>query len=119
MPASSTPAARKRNLADLVTKEEGREEIVAKVLKEAVGEGSSSIRLKQMKGGNRLGLKVTLGQNKDDDIGVVDADVAAKLKKQLDKDVKKALHILRKGNVKVEKNVGEVLEEVGRLLEDE
>ena len=48
--------------------------------------------------------------------------MAANLKKQLDlsgKDVKKALNILRKGNVKVEKNVTLILEEVGRTLEDE
>ena len=119
---SCPPAARKQNLADLVAQEEGSEEIVAKVLKDAVGvgEGSSSVRLKQMNGGNSLCLKVTLGQNKKDS-GIVDAEVAAKLKKGLDlsgKDMKKALHILRKGNLKVEKNVAEILEEVGRTLED-
>ena len=42
---SCTPAARKRNLAEMVAQEEGREEIVAKVLKDAVGEGSSSFRV--------------------------------------------------------------------------
>jgi hypothetical protein len=117
---SCTPAARKRNLAELVAQEEGSEEIVAKVLKDALGEGSSSVRLKQMNGGNSLGLKVTLGKTKKES-GIVDAEVAAKLKKGLDlsgKDMKKALHILRKGNLKVEKNVVEVLEEVGRTLED-
>ena len=117
---SCTPAARKRNLAELVAQEEGSEEIVAKVLKDAVGEGSSSVRLKQMNGGNSLGLKVTLGQNKKDS-GIVDAEVAAKLKKGLDlsgKNTKKALHILQKGNLKVEKNVAEILEEVGRTLEE-
>jgi hypothetical protein len=97
-----TPAAKKRNLAELVTKEVGREEIMAKVLKDAVGEGSDKVKLKQMKGGNSL--RVTLGQSKVDAVGEVDAEVAAKLKKGLDlstKDLKKALHILRKGNVKV------------------
>ena len=47
---SCTPAASKQNPAELVAKEEGREEIVVKVLKDIVEEGSSSVRLKQMKG---------------------------------------------------------------------
>ena len=45
----------------------------------------------------------------------MDAEVAAKLKKGLDlsgKDMKKALQILRKGNLKVEKNMTDILEEV-------
>ena len=49
----------------------------------------------------------------------VDAEVAAKLKKSLDlsqRDTKKMLNILRKGNVKVESNVNEILEEIGKEL---
>ena len=74
-----------------------------------------------MNSGNSLSLMVSFGQKKTDDGGIVDAEVAAKLKKGLDlsgKDMKKALHILRKGNLKVEKNVIEILEEVGRTLQD-
>ena len=62
--------------------------------------------LKQLKGGNSL--TVTLAKRTEDSIGQVDAEAAAKQKKGLDlsgKDQKKALHILRKGNVKVEKNI--------------
>ena len=40
-------------------------------------------------------------------------------KLQPSKDLKKALHILRKGKVKVDKNVIDILEEVGSTLEDE
>ena len=39
---SCTPTASKRNLAELVSREESSEEIVAKVLKDTVEEGSSS-----------------------------------------------------------------------------
>ena len=52
----------------------------------------------------------------------MDAEVAARLKKEVDlsgKDLKKALHILQKGKVKVEKNVIDIVEEVGSTLEDE
>ena len=117
---SCTPAARKKNIAEMVSKEEGSEAIVAKVLKDTVKEGKDSVALKQLKGGNSL--TVTLGKRMDGSVGQVDAEVAAKLKKGLDlsgKDLKKALHILRKGNVKVEKNVIDILEEVGSTLEAE
>ena len=53
---------------------------------------------------------------------MVDADMAAKIKKGLDlgkNETSKLLHILRKGKVKVEKNIMDVLEEVGSTLEDE
>ena len=39
---SCTPTASKRNLAELVSREESSEEIVAKFLKDTVEEGSSS-----------------------------------------------------------------------------
>ena len=54
-----------------------------------------------MNSGNSLSLIVSFGQKKTDDGDIVDAEVAAKLKKGLDlgdKDMKKALHILRKKN---------------------
>ena len=117
---SCTSATRKKNIAEMVSKEEGSEAIVAKVLNDTVVEGQDSVKLKQLKGGKSL--TVTLGQKKEECVGHVDAEVAAKLKKELDlsgKDLKKALHILRKGKVKVKKNVIDILEEVGSTLEDE
>ena len=59
---SCTSATRKKNMAEMVSKEEGSEAIVAKVLKDTVVEGQDSIRLKQLKGGKSL--TVTLGQKK-------------------------------------------------------
>ena len=76
-----------------------------------------AVLLKQMNGGNSLSLMVSFGPKLTDDGGIVNAEVAAKLKKGIDlsgKDMKKALHIFRNGNLKVEKNVIQILEEVGR-----
>ena len=72
--------------------------------------GSLEVWLKQMNSGNSLSLMVSFGQKKTDDGSIVDAEKAAKLKKGLDlsKDMKKALHILRKRNLKVEINVTEI-----------
>jgi hypothetical protein len=67
-------------------------------------------------------LTVTLGKRKEEAVAVVDAVIAAKLKKRLDlsnNDTRKALSILRKGKVKVEPKVMDVIEEVGAELEDE
>ena len=53
---------------------------------------------------------------------LADAEIAAKVKKGLDlskRDTKKFLNILRQGNVQVEENVMEILEEIGKTLEDE
>ena len=78
------------------------------------------MRLKQLTGGNDL--PVTLGKRKDQNEGVVDADIAAKIKKGLDlgkNETSRLLHILRKGKVKVESNVMDILEEVGLTLKDE
>ena len=48
---SCTSATRKKNMAEMVSKEEGSEAIVAKVLKDTVVEGQDSVKLKQLKGG--------------------------------------------------------------------
>ena len=63
-----------------------------------------------------------VGKIKNDNYGMVDADMNAKVKKGLDlgkNETSKLLHILRKSKVKVEKNIMDVLEEVGSTLEDE
>ena len=63
-------------------KEKGKEQIVAKVLKEVVkekeGQGKEEVKLKQMEGGRDL--NVTLGKVVKE--GVVDAEVVAKVKKR-------------------------------------
>ena len=118
-------ASRKKNLSEIVMKEGvGAEQIVSKVLKNIVKdkglESCDELRLKQLTGGNDL--PVTLGKRKDLNQGVVDADIAAKIKKGLDlgkNETSKLLHILRKGKVKVESNLMDILEEVGLTLEDE
>ena len=86
-----TPAARKNNMAEMVSKEEGSEAIVAKVMKDTVGEGKDSVGLKQLKGGSSL--TVSLVKRMEESVGQVDSEVAAKLKKGLDlsgKDLKKS-----------------------------
>ena len=87
---------------------------------EKTGGENKEVKLVQMKGGSDL--TISLGKRKSKDSGIVDAEVAAKLKKSLDlsqRDTKKMLNILRKGNVKVESNVNEILEEIGKELEEE
>ena len=98
-------------MVNLVLKqiESGQEQIVSKVLKE-IGkrkddEAPEEIQLNQLKGGNKLSVK--LGKRKGEDIGVVDALTAAKVKKQLDlgdREVVTMLKILKEGKLKVEKN---------------
>ena len=63
-------------MAEMVSKEEGSEAIVAKVLKDTVVEGQDSVKLKQLKGGKSL--TVTLGQKKEECVGHAGAEVAAK-----------------------------------------
>ena len=90
-------------------KEKGKEQIVAKVLKEVVkekegqgkeeGQVKEEVKLKQMEGGRDL--NVTLGKVVKE--GVVDAEVVAKVKKGLDlskRSTKKFLKIMRQGKVK-------------------
>ena len=86
-------------------KEKGKEQIVAKVLKEVVkekeGQVKEEVKLKQMEGGRDL--NVTLGKRKVVKEGVVDAEVVAKVKKGLDlskRSTKKFLKIMRQGKVK-------------------
>ena len=67
-------------------------------------------------------LNVSMGKQKGNKSGIVDAELAAKVKKSLDlskRDTKKMLKILRKGNVKVEKHVMDILDEIGGTLEDD
>ena len=55
---------------------------------------------------------MTVGKIKDNNYGMVDADVAAKIKKRLDlgkNETSTLLHILRKSKVKVEKNIMDIL----------
>ena len=55
---------------------------------------------------------MTVGKRKIVNNGMVDADLAAKIKKGLDirkNETSTLLHILRKGKVKVESNIKEVL----------
>ena len=62
--------------------------------------------MKQMKGG--ADLRISVGQKKLKDNGLVDAVTTAKIKKCLDlskRDTKEILNIRRKGNVMVEKYV--------------
>ena len=124
IPHKCTDANKKQNIADLVKQQEGKEQILSEVLKSVVDEKTGGenkeVKLTQMKGGSDL--TISLGKRKSKDSGTVDAEVAAKLKKSLDlsqRDTKKMLNILRKGNVKVESNVNEILEEIGKELEEE
>ena len=125
IPHSCTPANRKKNLIEIIQNEKGTgtEQILSGVLKdvkEKDKESGGEIRLRQINGGNDL--TVTLGKRKLESSGIVDAEIVAKLKKGLDlssKDTKKALKILRQGNIKVEKCVMDVLDEIGSSLEDE
>ena len=76
--------------------------------------------MKQMKGG--ADLRISVGQKKLKDNGLVDDVTTAKIKKRLDlskRVTKEILNILQKGNVKVEKNVMKIVEEIGSNLEDE
>jgi hypothetical protein len=94
--------------------------VLNSVVDEKTGGENKEVKLSQMKGGSDL--TISLGKRKSKDSGIVDAEVAAKLKKSLDlskRDTKKMLNILRKGNIKVESNVNEILEEIGRELEEE
>ena len=71
-------------MAELITKEEGCEQIVSQVIKK-LSENKvekEELRLKQMNGGNCL--TVSLGKRKGDKSGIVDAELAAKVKKSLD-----------------------------------
>jgi membrane-associated HD superfamily phosphohydrolase len=126
IPHPCTETSKKENLVNLVLnqKEAGQEQIVSKVLKQVIenkdGEQGKEIKLNQLKGGNKLSVKI--GQNKGEDAGIVDALTVAKLKKRLDlsdREMGTCLKILKEGKVKVEKNVMEVLKEIGRSLEEE
>ena len=94
-------ANRKTNLAEIVKKGEGSDQIVAAVLKDVVskrgGDDNEGVQLKQVKGGNVL--TVTIGKRKQEDKCEINAEVTAKLKKRLDlskRDTIKMLKILRK-----------------------
>ena len=126
IPHPCTETSKKNNLVNLVLnqKEAGQEQIVSKVLKQVIenkeGEQGKEIKLNQLKGGNKLTVKI--GQKKGEDGGIVDALTVAKLKKRMDlsdREVGTCLKILKEGKVKVEKNVIEVLKEIGRSLEEE
>ena len=126
IPHICNETTRKKNLSEIIINEGAiaAEQIVSKVLKDVRKkkgiENSKEIRLKQLKGGKDL--RVTVGKIKNDNYGMVDADVAAKIKKGLDlgkNETSTLLPILRKSKVKVEKNIMDVLEEVGSTLEDE
>ena len=86
IPLSCSDASRKINIAEKVISEEGAEaeQIVTKVLKHIVtqkGIGSDEeLKLKQLKGGNSL--PVTIGKRKSENNGIVDAELAAKIKKE-------------------------------------
>ena len=117
---------RKKNRSEIVIIEggAGAEQIVSKVVKDIVKEkgleSSEDLRLKQLKGGNDL--PVTVVKRKIVNNGMVDADLAAKIKKGLDimkNETSTLLHILRKGKVQVESNIKEALQEVGLTLQDE
>ena len=119
-----TEANRKKNLADIVVKNTGSEQILSKVLKEVIQEKGAStcdeVTLKQINGGTDL--RVTIGKRKVEKERVVDAEVAAKVKKTLDLSKRQTielLKILRKGNIKVEENVMGILEEISGTLEEE
>ena len=92
IPHPCTKSSRKKLLAELITKEEGCEQIVSQVIKN-LSENKvekEELRLKQMNGGNCL--IVSLGKRKGDKSGIVDAELAAKVKKSLDlskRDTKK------------------------------
>ena len=82
-----------------MSKEEVSDAIVAKVLKDTVEEGKDSLDLKQLKGEQSDSDSWEGKERKCSKV-----EVSAKLKKGLDlsgKDLKKALHILRKGNIKL------------------
>ena len=119
-----TEANKKKNLAEIVSKQKESEQIITNVLKKVMEEKGAAkieeVSLKQMNGGSNL--TVTLGKRKVGKDGIVDTEVAAKMKKSLDlsnRETIKILKILRQGNVKVEKNVMGILNEIGRTLEDE
>lgn len=125
IPHICTEASRNRNLADLVLESKRSEQITAKIVKEVVDKKSEEngnnqpIRLKQLSGGNHL--SITVGKKKEKTNGEVDVVVVAQLKKQQElssKDTEKALRILWKGSIKVEKNVMNVIHEIGSTLED-
>ena len=91
-----------------------------KVIEKKGTDQKGNTNMKQMKGG--ADLRISVGQKKLKDNGLVDAVTTAKIKKCLDlskRDTKEILNILRKGNVKVEKNVMKIVEEIGSNLEDE
>ena len=117
---------RKENLAQLILDEKcgNSEQIVSKLIKKVIEKKGTDQKgnrnMKQMKGG--ADLRISVGQKKLKDNGLVDAVTTAKIKKRLDlskRDTKEILNILRKGNVKVEKNVMKIVEEIGSNLEDE
>ena len=125
IPHICTEASRNRNLADLVLESKRSEQITAKIVKEVVDKKSEEngnnqpIRLKQLSGG--IHLSITVGKKKEKTNGEVDVVVVAQLKKQQElssKDTEKALRILWKGSIKVEKNVMNVIHEIGSTLED-
>ena len=75
--------------------------------------------MRQLVGGNDL--PISIGKTKKGQ-GIVDGLLVAKLKKGLDlsdRDTSKALNILRGGNVKVEKNVMDIISEIGSSLDKE
>ena len=94
--------------------------LIKKVIEKKGTDQKGNTNMKQMKGG--ADLRISVGQKKLKDNGLVDAVTTAKIKKCLDlskRDTKEILNILRKGNVKVEKNVMKIVEEIGSNLEDE
>ena len=126
IPHPCTEASKKANLANLVLKqkEAGPEQIVSKVLKEISKDKdfdqAGDMDLKQMKGGNNLSIQI--GKNRNKPGGVVDALTAAKIKKRLDlsdREMRTMLSTLKEGNIKVERNVMEILKEIGSSLEQE
>ena len=115
-----TQARRKVNLAKLVINEGeiATQQVAAKLLQNTREKGNN-FQLKQLRGGNDM--RVKLGKQKKV-YRIVDGLLVAKMKKGLDlsnRDISKVLKILRSGNVKVEPNVMNILEEVGSSLDEE
>ena len=115
-----TQARRKVNLAKLVINEGeiATQQVAAKLLQNTREKGNN-FQLKQLRGGNDM--RVKLGKQKKV-YRIVDGLLVAKMKKRLDlsnRDISNVLKILRRGNVKVEPNVMNILEEVGSSLDEE
>ena len=120
IPHPCTQARMKVNLAKLVINEGeiATQQVAAKLLQNTREKGNN-FQLKQLRGGNDM--RVKLGKQKKV-YGIVDGLLVAKMKKGLDlsnQDISKVLKILRSGNVKVEPNVMNILEEVGSSLDEE